>query len=382
MNNPYSGVDWTSALRVASATHMHVPDQKTLENGHRFGIRHFPVSNYYPSVPYDAKTRPGDFRLRQHWPARRSEGQTLPPPVNWNDIISWKDELEEPYRSEIPFGEDEPYFTDVPDDVIISANAEHHGFTNSHAHICSPGSSFASGNIDQLDHYGLVKHGFSWGFGGTWQEAFAGMLESLLYPDGGGITVNHPTWFSRFTDEQVFEMLDYDPRVLGIEIYNDYSALRDWSQNPDYQPPEESAPGFSLNLWDRILATGRQCWGFSVPDHSVRRGGNWNGRNVLLVPEFTEHECLRAYRRGSFYGCLKNSGLTVTQLEVNGASLSIATNAPATIRLVTEKGVIETVESDSAEWCIPEGTTFARLEVDDDSGERLFLQPITFRDVG
>ena len=81
--------------------------------------------------------------------------------------------------------------------------------------------------------------------------------------------------------EVIFEMLDYDEAVMGIEIYNNYSARRNWLENPNYVAPEEDK-GFSLNLWDRILRTGRRCWGFCVPDHSACGDGDWNGRSVLL----------------------------------------------------------------------------------------------------
>ena len=65
MINPYEGVNWQSAIRVPSATHMHIVNQENLDNGYRYGVRHFPISNYYPSAPYDANTRLSDFRLRQ-----------------------------------------------------------------------------------------------------------------------------------------------------------------------------------------------------------------------------------------------------------------------------------------------------------------------------
>ena len=383
MINPYTGTNWRPVLRVGSATHMHMPDQETLDNGYRYGIRHFPMSNYYPSAPYGAGTRASDFRLRQSWGAK-CDGTPLDPPINWNDIITWQEELEEPYKAEFPFTESEPVFSDIPEDVILSHNAEHHSFTNSRSHICSPGSSFASGTFDVRGHYHLAKHGVTSGFGGTWQEGFGGMLQGLDYPDAGGITICHPTWFSRFSDEDVLEMLDFDERVLGIEVYNDYSCRKDWAAVPDYKAPPESEPGFSLNMWDRILATGRNCWGFCVPDHSVRKGGNWHGRNVLLVPRFTEHDCLRAYRTGSFYGCLKDNGLTVTAFEATSTSVSVTTNSPAEIKFITDRGPTETVRGNRAAYDIPveDGkpqVVYVRVEISDESGERLFLQPVIYQ---
>ena len=383
MINPYEEIHWQSAIKIGSATHMHMTEQQTLNNGYKHGIRHFPISNYYPSAPYHSDTKPSDFWLRQHWPARMDDGKMLAPPINWNHIITWQDELDEPYRSQLPIAEGELAFADIPKDAIISPNAEHHGFSNSNSHICSPGSSFTSGNIDPKEHFHLKRHGFSVGFGGTWQEGFEGMLQDLVYPDGGGITINHPTWFSQLPEEQVFEMLDFDEGVLGIEIYNDYSARRNWFETPDYKAPAESETGFSLNLWDRILATGRRCWGFCVPDHSVKQDTNWNGRNILLVSEFTEHNCLKAYRCGQFYGCLKDNGLTVKDFSATESAISIALNAPATIKFITETEIVSTVTGKCATYDIPQrdgspGLRYVRIEVEDDSGERLFLQPVMY----
>lgn len=383
MQNPYQKIDWQSVKKIGSATHLHIANQKTLDNGYKHGIRHFPISNYYPSAPYNADTKISDFWLHQHWPARKHDGTMLEPPINWNDIITWQNDLDEPYRSQLPVKESERVFSDIPKDALISPNAEHHGFTNSKSHICSPGSSFISGNIDPKENYHLKRHGFCVGFGGTWQEGFEGMIQNLIYPDAGGITINHPTWFSQLPEEHVLEMLDFDESVLGIEIYNDYSARRNWFENPNYKAPQESETGFSLNLWDRILSTGRKCWGFCVPDHSVKQGTNWNGRNILLVSEFTEHNCLKAYRQGQFYGCLKDNDLTVSNFSATESTVSIELNAPATIKFITETGIVSTVEGTLATYHIPQKNRkpdiiYVRVEVEDGSGERLFLQPIMY----
>ncbi|MDA0837044.1 MAG: hypothetical protein O2857_04605 [Planctomycetota bacterium] len=382
MNNPYQGIDWDSIQRVPSATHMHIYDQSCLDNGYRYGIRHFPISNYYPSAPCNAGTRRSDFLLRQSWPVMR-DGAEVSPPINWNEVITWADELDEEFRSTFPFEESEPLYTNIPEDIIISSNAEHHGFTNSNCHICAPGSSFRSGTFDAVNRHKLQSHGFAVGYGKSWQEGFAAMIDALDYPNGGGVMLNHPTWFTQFSDEVVFEMLDFDDRVLGIEIYNDYSATRDWFQNPNYVAPDEPEQGFSLNLWNRILGTGRRCWASCVPDHSVCKGKDWNGRNVLLIPTFTEEECLRAYRAGNFYGCLKDNGLTIKKFEASATQITVTTSREATIRFISDRGELKSVSGLEATVDIPlndgkPDLTFVRVELADDSGERVFMQPVMF----
>ena len=148
MLNPYKYVNWKTVKKIPSTTHMHIMNQEALDNGYKYGIRHFPISNYYPSAPYNKNPRPSDFKLNQTWPCRRGD-ETVSPPINWNDIITWADEFDEPYKSNFPFAEDsKSVYTNIPDDVILSANAEHHGFNNLGAHICCPGSSFVSGNFN------------------------------------------------------------------------------------------------------------------------------------------------------------------------------------------------------------------------------------------
>lgn len=382
MHNPYAEVNWNDANIVPSASHMHLGNQSQLDNAYRYGIRHFPISNYYPSVPYDADTRLSDFRLKQWWPASR-DCHRIDPPIDWNGIIDWQDELDELYRTQFPFEQTEPVYSAIPHDAILSHNAEHHGFTNTQAHICSPGSSFASGTFDVHNKFRLNEHGFPVGYGGTWQAAFEGMIGGLDYPDGGGITINHPTWFSKFSDEQVLQMLDFDDRVLGIEIYNDYSYKRDWYQKPDYEAPDEPEQGFSLKLWDRVLLTGRRCWGLCVPDHSAAGGGNWRGRCMLIVNNFSEHACLKAYRDGSFYGCLTGEGPRLIDFSASEAVVSIRLDRSAEIRFLADGQVVKTVTGDQASLDVPQtnGTAafvYVRVEVEDREGERLFLQPVRF----
>lgn len=103
------------------------------------------------------------------------------------------------------------------------------------------------------------------------REAF----EKLHYPDGGGMTLNHPT--GKLAD--YLPMLDFDPRVLGIEVWNQLTS--GFGSSRGFY---DDTPGPHLHfyeLWDQILRTGRRCWGFFVKDHNTLG----RGRNVLLVPK-------------------------------------------------------------------------------------------------
>jgi hypothetical protein len=214
-------------------------------------------------------------------------------------------------------------FTNVPGDVIISPNAEHHNFTNAKLHANGLGSLYSSGNFDAHDVFKTQEHGYAIGTGLPWEVVFKKILERLLFPDAGGITINHPVW-SELPFEQVIAMLDFDSRVLGIEVYNDSSEIF-------------SGKGWSADMWDEILRACRKCFGFFVPDHTLARG-----RNVLLVPSSTEHECLKAYRAGNFYGSLIGSELQFRKICLHGNRVEVILSDPAVIHFITDKGLVQT----------------------------------------
>ncbi len=219
-----------------------------------------------------------------------------------------------------------------------------------------------------------------------WRDAFLAILDGevidgekrggLLYADGGGITLNHPTGKM----ENYVEMLDFDPRVLGIEVWNHLSSgfgASGYVDSMDGTPP----PHYFYDLWDQILATGRRCWGFFVKDHTIYG----RGRNVLLVPsvesasrEEKEATALRAYRNGSFFGAVSAIALNeegkvdapydhsdfrfrrinlrrdvtgkAEALEVEVGDQDVKKRPNLQIRFVTEEGTVLIVDGDRAEF--------------------------------
>ena len=138
------------------------------------------------------------------------------------------------------------------------------------------------------------------------------------------------------------------------------------------------------NYWDWVLATGRQCYGFFVPDHSTDKRDF--GVNVLLVKERTVEACLRAYRQGNFYGAQHGLGeLAFTEIAFNGETLTVKTDRPAAFEVKTARGVVKTEMGSSVVWkvakegfcCGPRVDVFARVKatVADESGEVLYTQP-------
>lgn len=382
ISNPYEKVNWEKDEQVCSTTHLHITKQEHLDNAYAGSLRHFAISNYYPAVPYYPlnKIRKNQFWVRQDH-AVVVNGKLKQGPFNWNDIImdkdtGWYDELDPNTQKTLPFKVGDYIFKNIPNDIAESPNAEHHSFANSNAHINCPGSFFRSGTFDTWNNaykdksrYQLVGHGYSRG-GLKWQQAFGQMLEELQFADGGGITINHPVW-SGLKMTQIYEMLDYDDRVLGIEIWNSTTE-------------KINEKGFALETWDKILATGRRCYGFSVPDHSHKnKDKNWKGRNYLLVPKFNERECLKAYRQGRFYCALLGNGLRFEEISFTKGVLSVKINKQASIKIISDKGVFEENGS-SIVYEVPVengkfAVTYIRIEVEDETGERIFSQPVMLK---
>ena len=194
------------------------------------------------------------------------------------------------------------------------------------------------------------------------------MIAGLIHPDGGGVTINHPTW-TKLDRELMLKLLDHDPRVLGIEVIEGSG----WS---------------SEKYWDWALSTGRQCFGFFVPDWQVEK--KVFGVNVLCVPERTVHACLKAYREGNFYGALNGlDELSFTRIAFDGKTVTAATDKPARFEVITARGVVKEAKGQEVSWTVekegywqgPGHHVFVRVKAYavDGSEEVLFSQPFMLK---
>jgi len=253
----------------------------------------------------------------------------------------------------------EDWFENIPADAIASPNSEH---VNG-AHFTSIGSFFKSGG-----HNGDPR-----GLNMTREEAVQQIKEQLQFPDGGGTNINHASNF-----KTVVNFLDIDPEiVLGMEIYN-------WKRQEylydQYQEPFD----VYIKVWDRVLATGRRCWGFVDADFP----GNWNedtkGVGIVLVDNLTEYEILKAYRQGAFYGALYGDDLGFSMVEFNGSSVNIETEGADKIRVITEKGIMLETNGNTVSYTVPRTSTgaynitYVRIEAESEN-DMIFSQPIMFR---
>ena len=369
---PYSGLDWTKVQRVKTTSHGHCTGQKMLDAYLKRGFGLLTMSNYYPSAPYvpAAKMTVGYYRMHHEHPVmvkgKRTEG-----PFDWNKIIEgWKGQLDEKAAKGYPLREGGKLFKPLPEGVMEAPNAEHHSFKLENGksagslHMCAPGSAFASGTFDAHDVYKTHSHGYNFGSGEFWGTAIDRMIAGMIYPDGGGVTINHPTW-TKLDRELMLKILDWDPRVLGIEV------IEDSGHN-------------SESYWDWALSTGRQCFGLFVPDWHVYN--KVFGVNVLCVHAKTVHDCLRAYREGNFYGALNGlDELAFTRISFDGKRVTAVTDKPARFEVITARGVVKEAKGTEVTWdVVPNGSSvgprvdvFARVKAysTDGSDEVLFSQP-------
>ncbi|MBR4674101.1 MAG: hypothetical protein IKP00_06500 [Victivallales bacterium] len=366
---PYGNVDWGHSFQVHTTTHGHCTNQTRLNAFLERGFGLLTISNYYPSAPYcpASKMTVNYYRVHHDFPVMVN-GVRTDGPFDWNKILApWVDELEEKYRSQYPFVEGGPLFKPLPEGVLEAPNAEHHSFVGSPTHMCAPGSAYASGTFDARDFFKTKSHGYHFGTGEPWRKAIDRMLDGLIFADGGGVTINHPTW-TRLNMDHMMEILDYDPRVLGIEVFNESAG------NKEKYPWSDS---YSEDYWDHALGLGRQCFGFFVPDWSLKQG-----TNVLIVKEKSVHECLKAYRQGNWFGAIKGRGiLNFTYIGFDGAKLLATTDKPARFQVISKEGVISETTGDKLAFTVAKADypkhIFLRIKAfaTDDSGEIIFSQP-------
>lgn len=366
--NPYKDVEWSKVQGVIGCTHIHCTTDRELQRLLSEGMELVSFSNYYPSAPYYplSSIRQNTFMCRQH--GYVENGIWKNENIDWNEkIASWKAELSPELASQMPFVEGDAIFSPLPAGVMEVPNAEHHWFSDCsiYLHITAPGATLASGNFDRQHKFQLTEHGYNLGVKVPWREGFKKILDSLMIPDGGGIVIAHPTW-SHLPIDFICQLLDSDPRVLGIEVFNHNSRV-DFSS-------------YSDSIWDAILSTGRQCYGFFVQDHTMRPDP-WNGKIVLLPEERTAESCLRAMRQGRFYGTITGGNVRFDYVNFDGKRLVAHCSDTVQFQLISKVGVIDDiVEGKEFTYEVPDAErashVFLRLTARVDKGrDKLFTQP-------
>ena len=426
MVNPYAGIDWENVRPLHSFSHQHGSDPRVFWN---MGFGHLPISNYYPSRPFYPLP---DAFLKEHSEAlgapNAEQHSTTDSGMHFCAIGSLytvgygqtprfkagQAPIEHVFSGLNVFdGDKSPWLgvyrldlriaqaarTDQEAEVLLTIEGAEAVSHKTFAPIGdglvrrqrvtskSPESMYLKTTAadvrvrlefgpasTRIDRFRLMqgtnrpwKAAFRAALDGTGKDSAGRPIEGLLFPNGGGITINHPGGSLK----PLLEALDFDPRVLGIEV---------WNQHEGFGGTEMRF----YRLWDEALRSGRRCLGFLVKDH-VFFG---RGRNVLLVsspaaasPLQREHEALRAYRDGRFFGLLgalntdasgkpvspyDKSEFRFTRIAVkedgNGRPIGIEvsvdgverTKRPNTrIRFMTDAGVSKVVDDQNAVFEFP-----------------------------
>lgn len=325
MINPYDNLNFST--QVKSFSHMHMDWKDYFMIAVNNGYQHFCPSNYNPSAPF--------------YPLE--------------DVGTFKDAMLE-YGVEGVIGS--------PNSEKVKSICE--GFGNGQLHFCALGSFCEGYGYAEGDYYA------------PWKTIFDDILSNLQYPDGGGITLNHPD----FGGAKIrCEMLDYDDRVLGIEIFNNCEEhAREGYNEPYYKGWYKD---IYLPLWDEILRTGRRCWGFAVTDWQTPEYLPHYGSNILIVPELTEYNCLKAYRDGNFYGIVKDTGIRFSNISFDQQNnqVSVGVNKDAHISIYTNDGLVASASGQTASYTVKSSDIYVRVEAVDASDEdgHILSNPIMFK---
>lgn len=329
---PYASVDWDGP-QVPGLTHAHGVTKDRFDRMVAAGYRALGFSNYYPSDPARAY-----------------------PLTNMTGV-----------------GE-----ADVTDDIIGIPNAEHHSFTDVGGHVSGFGSMLSTGTS------AVETPPDGTGYLGPWQTFVAEFEAELLYPNGGGISLNHPHLAFMGVDDAK-TMLAYSELILGIEVYN---FLGDWNYD---------GHGWAEDVWHDILVSGQRCFGFFAPDHNTTESPYPpQGANRLLVPStYTtmsraerEQACLEAYREGRWYGVAAMTSPTLTGMTANDTQVAATFSAPCAIKFVyglpgdTEQRETPPVNASSATYNLRGDEVYVRV-VGTGAGvdEISMSQPVMYMDV-
>ena len=359
LENPYADVDWDNWECLHSMSHQHQGQTDVSRDGFLdMGYRHLAFSNYYPSKP--TYPLPADYLAKDPdliTAPNAEQHSFLDAGLHCNSLgsllatgygsdVGAKKRADSPlaqrfdglnvfnptrpwlgvYRLDLRLAATGPTTKDKPSaQLTVDGGIEcvlREGFAekgpvrdrslppgNHTLYFRTTASALETKLVFDKVALTVTQFRLMQGTNRPWRDVFRAALDGemidgkrsggLLHPDGGGITLNHPT--GKVGDYTT--MLDFDPRVLGIEVWNQLTSGFGSSRGFYDETPGPHVHFYQL--WDDILRTGRRCWGFFVKDHNTLG----RGRNVLLVAKLNglpaverEATALRAYRKGAFFG--------------------------------------------------------------------------------
>lgn len=322
MIDPYKNINWQTIQLVQSMSHeheYHYPSVADAVNDfYSRGFRHFNFSEYLRKPPENdgEPNFPEDFY---------SVGGVYPL-SRWMENVP-QDIIETPSCEMFGLG----------GHIVMMSAVKGIGYNDEHfPNAGEGGNQIYDVANEQPIELNLLEQ-FQYALDGIPDPNSAGQIGGLLFEDGGGLYEAHSGGFNR-----IITRLDMDDRYLGCDIYND-------RRGDDATEIRESR-GWNIDVWEAVLRTGRRCWGFVESDRGRR------GCNILLLNEFTDHDAMKAYREGRFYGKMSwdDTGLKFKNIHDDGDKLIVETEGATNgIRIVSDSGEVALTSSNSIEYVYP-----------------------------
>lgn len=184
-----------------------------------------------------------------------------------------------------------------------------------------------------------------------------------IVADGGLAILCHPNWQEHW-NHHPYESLASLKGYSGIEIYNGVCL-------------EQPGSHLAVDKWERLLAAGREVWGYANDD-AHRLDQTLRAWNVVRVKERSPRAILDALRNGGFYA---STGVEITEIATRGPILTVKTRNADRFAVFGEFGMRQAVV-DGAELVFDASSVdsrFIRVECYGRGGDCAWLQPIYIR---
>ncbi|MFQ6096880.1 MAG: CehA/McbA family metallohydrolase [Armatimonadota bacterium] len=178
---------------------------------------------------------------------------------------------------------------------------------------------------------------------------------------GAEVIVAHPYW-SGLTLNDLLPLED----IIGIEVWNTTCSLL-------------NGKGTSNAVWDDLLVRGRRLLGCAVDDAHWGRRDYGRGWILVKARELTRDAILEAIRQRRFYS---STGPRILRMRLQDGRLHVSCSEVAAINLVCDAHNGRCVEADlgslltEAEFDLPEGVQYARVECIDERGHAAWTNPL------
>jgi hypothetical protein len=220
--------------------------------------------------------------------------------------------------------------------------------------------------LDGYDTLGTYYHVLAIGFTLKPPIVTRNFLNALrsAYSQGAVVIWAHPHW----TGNSLREGMRH--KFHGLEIYNHSSQC-------------ENGSGYALSHWDGMLTHNPDFLGFATDDsHFMPGQPYWKGGWIMVnAADCTQQEILKGIKQGNFYA---TQGPDFRTFEFRQNTVIVETSPVIYARLIgprmTGKWIhaLDKKPICRAEFEIPSGWPYARLEIEDSAGKRAWSNPLWF----